>query len=306
MALAAPWVLWAAVRTFGLEGGHPLTGAVALTPYVAASAPLPVIVALALRRWVVSGVALAAALALSLAVLPRAIDGPALAEEAQGRTLVVMSSNMYVGRADASTVVRLAREHHVDVLSLQELTPEAVEHLDDAGVRSSLPNRVLDAHSGVSGSGLMARHALRRVGGDDAATFAQPEAALALAGGGALYVKAIHLLPPVSGRKVSIWRRELRGLPLPSSGRDARVLIGDFNATLDHDELRRLLDRGYRDVADATGDGLKATWPVGSAHPPIAIDHVLVSGPLLVRRVSVHEIAGSDHRAIIAELVVPT
>jgi hypothetical protein len=45
-AVAAPWVAWAVVRVFGLEAGHPLVGAMALTPHAAATSALPVGVAL--------------------------------------------------------------------------------------------------------------------------------------------------------------------------------------------------------------------------------------------------------------------
>ena len=64
---------------------------------------------------------------------------------------------------------------------------------------------------------------------------------------------------------------------LPSSGAGPpRVLAGDFNATLDHAELRRLLDRGYRDAAEQAGVALRPTWPAGKSLPTlVTIDHVL-------------------------------
>lgn len=63
---------------------------------------------------------------------------------------------------------------------------------------------------------------------------------------------------------------------------------------------------GYSDAADASGDGLVPTFPnAGQLPPMITIDHVLFSGPIRVRRFRAHDVAGSDHRAIVAELVVP-
>ena len=42
-----------------------------------------------------------------------------------------------------------------------------------------------------------------------------------------------------------------------------RLLVGDFNATLDHAALRRLLDTGYRDAASVVGQGMTPTcWPI--------------------------------------------
>jgi endonuclease/exonuclease/phosphatase family metal-dependent hydrolase len=84
-----------------------------------------------------------------------------------------------------------------------------------------------------------------------------------------------------------------------------RVILGDFNATLDHAAFRDLLDDGYVDAADATGDGLAPTWSGGPLNLPITIDHVVLDARLGVRATSVHTIAGSDHRAVVAELVLP-
>jgi endonuclease/exonuclease/phosphatase family metal-dependent hydrolase len=85
-----------------------------------------------------------------------------------------------------------------------------------------------------------------------------------------------------------------------------RILLGDFNATLDHEALREVLDRGYVDAADAAGQGLAPTWPRGHLLPPtVTIDHVLVDERVRVRDVGVHELPGSDHRAVTADLVLP-
>ena len=116
----------------------------------------------------------------------------------------------------------------------------------------------------------------------------------------------MHPLPPISPANTRAWRDALRALPGPDAGGGVpRVLLGDFNATLDHHELRGLLDRGYADAADSTGDGLRPTWPTTGAKPPLTIDHVLLPAPVEVRRLSLHDLPGSDHRALIAELRLP-
>ena len=301
LLVALPWALWAAVRVLGLDGRFPLVAAIAFTPYAAMTSPLPLVVALVLRQRAAAVVAAVAMVALIAVVLPRALDGPAAGGE--GRRLVVMTSNLYGGRGDARAVMRLVRRHRVDVLSLQELTPEAVRALDAAGARAVLPGRDLAARPGGAGSGLMARRRLRFGSGDTAAGAQQPESAVS---GTGVRVKAVHPLPPVSRAAAARWRRALRALPPPRAGGGVgRILAGDFNATLDHSELREVLDRGYVDAADAAGTGLKPTWPVGRRVFPIAIDHVLVPPGVRVRRVTLHEIPGSDHRALIAELTLP-
>jgi endonuclease/exonuclease/phosphatase family metal-dependent hydrolase len=87
-----------------------------------------------------------------------------------------------------------------------------------------------------------------------------------------------------------------------------RVLLGDFNATLDHGGLRELIATGYRDAAEVTGQGLVGTWGPydGDRIPPVVIDHVLADRRIGVRRFAVHGIPGGDHRAIVAELTLPS
>ncbi len=87
-----------------------------------------------------------------------------------------------------------------------------------------------------------------------------------------------------------------------------RILAGDFNATLDHPELRAVIERGYTDAADAAGAGLRPTWPAPPRNRralPLTIDHVLVDRRVRVERVTVVRIPHSDHRAVIAELRLP-
>lgn len=304
--LATPWVLWAVVRTLALDGGHPLVAAVSFTPYAAVTAIVPVAVALVAREWILAAVAALALAALVLAVAPRALDGPQLAgADAAGRPLVVMSTNLLFGDADPRDVLRIAREHGADVLSLQELTPAAVAQLDAAGARRLFPHRVLRPSASATGAGLMARRPLRAVAVPPPDAPRQLQAALALPGGGQLGIVSVHPRPPLSAGQVRAWKAVLRALPGPTQGGRPQVLAGDFNATLDHRELRRVLDRGYVDAADATGDGLRPTFPSLAALPPITIDHVLVPRTIRVRRVTTHAVAGSDHRALIAVLVLP-
>ena len=64
VVLALPWLVWAIVRVLGLDNGPLLVPAISFTPYVAATAWIPVVVALALRQWAVAAVALVPAIAL--------------------------------------------------------------------------------------------------------------------------------------------------------------------------------------------------------------------------------------------------
>jgi endonuclease/exonuclease/phosphatase (EEP) superfamily protein YafD len=306
IAVAAPWLVWALVRTLGFEVPYPFVALLAFTPYAALSSPLPVLAGLLLRRKVVAGVAAVAMLAFAVALVPRALGGPE--PEASGPRLVVMTSNLYLGRGDARAVLRIAREHGVDVLSVQELRPPLMRRLDRAGAKKLFPDRVLDPREGASGSGVLSRTPLEVVDTAPNRTgHAEPEVALSIDGAPPVRVKAVHPSPPVNRTAAPYWREALAALPASDGRGDVQILAGDFNATLDHPELRDLLDRGYTDAADAVGNGFTWTWPAlrrGRALP-LTIDHVLVDKRVKVEKVTVVRVPGSDHRAVIAVLRLP-
>ena len=298
IAVVVPWATWAVGRTFGLDRVHPLVAIVAFTPYAALTAPIAIVVALALRRWLVALVALVAAVLLAVAVVPRGL-GSAEEPVSDAPGLTVMTSNLYGGRADPERVVDLVRRHRVDVLVLQELTPEVLARLDRAGLRSVLRHRSVEALPGGAGNGILSRYPVRR-----AQPWERPrEPAVDVdvpSLDAPVRVRVVHPFPPLRRGSAHNWRGDLLDLPSAPSG--PAVIAGDFNATLDHQALRSVLDRGWQDAAAAVGEGWRAPWPVGRRVLGLAIDHVLASRALTVRGVSLHEIPGTDHRAVIARL----
>ncbi|RAY11945.1 endonuclease/exonuclease/phosphatase family protein [Actinomadura craniellae] len=300
------WGIWAVFRLVGADRlpgiGVPAVPLLALTPYVAAVSLVPVGCALLLRRRRAAAVGGAVALALAATVLPRAFGQAQPA--AHGPELRVLTANLYFGRASAGQLIDLVRRTRPDVLSLQELTPDAVEEYDRAGLRRLLPHTALDARWGAGGSALYARYPLTSLPDPAGGDMAMPRAAFTLPGGVQVDVTAVHPPPPISTPGVAEWRRGLAALPAAGSSGPVRVLAGDFNATLDHARFRALLDRGYADAADRAGAGLVPTWGL-TGMIPLTIDHVLVDRRAAVRRVTVHDLSGSDHRAVFAHLVLP-
>ncbi|WP_433285911.1 endonuclease/exonuclease/phosphatase family protein [Micromonospora sp. CA-244673] len=301
-----PVAAWAALRLAGLERG-PLVQAVAFTPYVAAAALAPVVLALALRRRAPAVVAALATLALVAAVAPRAVrdDRP----EVAGPVLRLLTANLLKGRADPARLVELVRAHRVDVLTVQEFTPEAAAELDRLGLATLLPYRALNPEVGTTGSGLYARHPLSGTGWrrNEGFSFTQAYATVAVPGAPPLRVESAHPAAPYAVDVVPDWWTDLRAQPPATPRGGLSILAGDFNATLDHAPLRDLIDTGYVDAADAAGAGLSGTWGPydGDRIPPVTIDHVLVDRRIAVRAVSVHAVPGSDHRAVLAELRLP-
>lgn len=292
---------WLVVRTFRLERGYPLVPMLAFTPYVALAAPLVAFGAAAARRWVATGVSVLVVVSFAAATVPRVVTVPE--PTPTGRGLQVLTANLYYGQVPAAEVVGLVRRLGVDVLSVQELTPAAAGALADAGLGDLLPHAVLDPRSGAAGAGLYARHPLRRLPGATVpGGFAMPAALVQPPGGRAAEVTAVHPVPPATADAVPGWRRGLAALP-PAGGARPRILVGDFNATLDHGALRAVMRRGYLDAAAAAGKGLAPTWPAAGWLPPVTIDHVLVDRRCAVLDVSVRAISGSDHRAVFADVL---
>ena len=302
--LVLPVAGWVVLRAFGLEEGWPLVPLVAYTPLAIAGAVVVAIVALLLRRRAPALVAAVLAVTLAAFVAPRALGGPSDAEGGDGPRLRVLTANLYQQPRAARSIVDVVRRERPDVLSLQEVTPEVAAALEDAGLRRLLPERVQDIRARGFGTALYARVPLSRGhtrrGGNWSA------ARVELRGAAPTEVLAVHPMAPLNERWLDEWRADLRRLP-PATPRGAvRILAGDLNATLDHAELRRVIDQGYEDAADEVGHGLRATWPSNRRFPPpVTIDHVLADERCGVRDVRVIDVPGSDHRAVLAELELP-
>jgi len=299
---------WAAARLAGADrlrfAEAWAVPALSFTPQVAVGAWAS---ALLLRR---TGTAAAAALAgavLTAAVGPRAV--PYRQPPAAGPVLRVLTANLLAGRAEAEVVAELVRRKHADVLFVQELTDEAAARLQQAGLAELLPYRATQPVArGTGGSSIYARYPLRGGPPDVTVSAARCTARLDLPSGQCVQLVCIHAAPPRppwSPAATARWRSQLSALPAPGDG--PCILAGDFNATLDHAQFRRLLSRGYVDAANQAGNGLSLTWGPRPARrlALLAIDHVLIDRRCAVLATSAHWLAGSDHRALYAELRLP-
>jgi endonuclease/exonuclease/phosphatase (EEP) superfamily protein YafD len=295
---------WAAARLAGADrlrfAEAQAVPLLSFTPQAAAGAWIS---ALLLRGAGPAAVTAAAAAALTVAVGPRAV--PYRQPGAAGPVLRVLTANLLVGRASAEAVTGLVRRKHADVLFVQELTSEAADRLERAGLGDLLPHRVTQpVPHGTAGS-IYARYPLR--GGPPAAPApaVRCTARLDLPSGLSVQLACIHAAPPKppwSPGATARWRSQLATLPAP--GYSPCVLAGDFNATLDHAQFRQLLRRGYADAASRAGHGLSPTWGPRPGRRPalLAIDHVLTSRGCAVLATSAGRLTGSDHRALYAEI----
>lgn len=280
---------------------------VAYTPYVTVAALVVAVVAAALRRRRLMTVAALVVAVYATLLVPRVMaDNPtpaAATSTSAGTGLTVMTANVWYGSADVGALVALVRRERPDVLSVQELTAEAVTRLDAAGLAELLPHRALRPMPGTQGTGLYARTPLTDTGQLPGTYFTQVRART-VHKGVTLDLVAVHPQPPMPWN-TRLWRHEMAQLPRADRGDGAvTVLAGDFNATLDHSLLRTLIATGYTDAAAAAGAGLVPTWSsLDRGGLPVTIDHVLVEGGR-ASAVRVYDVPGSDHRAVVANLVV--
>jgi endonuclease/exonuclease/phosphatase (EEP) superfamily protein YafD len=243
--------------------------------------------------------------ALTAVVGPRAVR--CRQPPAAGPVLRVVTANLLAGRAAAGAVAELAGRTHADVLFVQELTGPAAAGLQRAGLGDLLPYQVTQPVPHARAA-IYARHPLRGAPPPARPSAARCAARLDLPSGPAVELACIHAAPPKppwSPAAAARWHAQLSALPPPGDG--PRILAGDFNATLDHAQFRRLLRGGYADAASQAGHGLTPTWGPRPGQRPalLAIDHILTDPHCAVLTTSAHRLPGSDHRALYAELQLP-
>ena len=325
VVLALPGVVLTAARVGPWELGSPWVQLLSGYPLTLVSTFAAVLAAVLIgrRRRVrlvaLAGVVLLLAAQLSM-VTPRLLsDGwnPLAANRAgplgqgqaggeQGRRLTVMALNVGGATLDAAAVLKAVNAHGVEILALPELSPVTLQRLEDAGIARLLPYRALDVDGANTGSGIFSVFALtkqKRVPGSESFQSGAVAAVPGIRQG--MRLTAVHVESPRPGQ-VSGWREDLTELSrLQRAAPDGTpaVLLGDFNASLDHRGLRSLLNTGLSDAAAATGRGLWPTWPANSsAFPFVQIDHVLVSRELTVESFTTVSIPGTDHLAVVSGL----
>ena len=265
------------------------------------------------RRILLSIIAVLVVTATAVFLVPQYYFGRPT-EVNQYADIRVLSSNLRKGRADASSFVGLATES-ADVITASELTPEEVERFSQAGIEEVFPYSVLVPAPDAGGIGLWSRFPLTTVTpGKRPRNMAITAARLRVPGVGLdPLVASVHVTSPVANETNTVddWRSGIAATEAvldgfaAAAGPAAVIIAGDFNSTPDMRQFRDLLTNGYRDAVEQTGAGFVPTFLADSWLPPVlAIDHVLTRG-CRATAVQAMEIAGSDHRALLATVQVP-
>lgn len=219
---------------------------------------------------------------------------------------------MHFGRADASSAGHLVKRENPDVIVLTEATPGAVARLAQQGVGGAgspwphLGGRPLPS---ISGTVVLSAYPVTDQRRIDILTGAYRMRVEAPA---PFWLTAVHTTQPLYSN--SLWRHDFGSLMAGAAEvKGPQVLIGDFNATLDHGQMRDLLGTGLHDAAREANSGWQPTWPspgsrtVAGIPVPLrvmALDHVLLSTDFSAVSTSVYPVPGTDHEALVARLVL--
>jgi endonuclease/exonuclease/phosphatase (EEP) superfamily protein YafD len=311
MALAMPALL------ARLTGGHPPSPRpqlAALAPSALVLGSAAVIIAAVTVWWLAILLAIPAVMLLIWQLPPlkgtgyQAESGPS-GESGSALTMLslrLLTVNARGGAADPAALLRALRRHKVDVLAVQELTPQMVSRLAAAGLSQLLPFSHLDPQPGSPGAGLWARWPLSPLPAVLGLTWATPRARLDPLGGWPVTLTVVHPLAPMHGHAEK-WQHELALIRQTlASGEEPQVVAGDFNASRDHRPFRDLLAAGFKDCADSNQSRRSwpgFTWPTaGGMLPVMRLDHVLVSQSATVRMARAIRVPCTDHHAVLAAI----
>ncbi len=243
-------------------------------------------------------------LVVVLAVVGVWVQAPLWRGEAapDGATLTVLTANIQVGRGDIAELAKLVRDNAVDVLAVEEVTPDAAARIAASTIASDLPHSFTRPAQLAYGTALYSRYPLSSTATVPGFALTTLTAVASVPGRGDVQLFAVHPVPPLVAAD---WADELKkigallqGVPAPRPV----IALGDYNATYDHVRFRSLLTGGYRDAGQLAGAGWRPTYPTDKAYPAVVgIDHVLLRG-LGAADVSAHEVSGADHLAVLARV----
>lgn len=287
--------------------GHLTLYAVIAAPFLAFAAPVALVVSLWGRRWLLSAAAACLTVTLLAVQLPWYVSASAAPAGVPVRT---MSINMLYGKANPHALARIAAES-ADVVFVQEITPQAVAGLKKAGMEKTFPYQIIEARPAAAGSAIYSRHPLieRRVVGGY--RLALVTAAVQFEGVTTpLRVASVHFAAPWP-QAIGGWHSDFARFPktleefADQAGPGAVIIGGDFNSTIDMEPFRQLLTNGYGDSAEQSGAGRQFTYPSNKRYPPIiGIDHIITRNATAVSTTTV-EVPGTDHRGLLATIMVP-
>jgi endonuclease/exonuclease/phosphatase (EEP) superfamily protein YafD len=222
--------------------------------------------------------------------------------------LTVLAANVLVGRADTGALATVLERERPDLVSLPEAGPDYRDKLLPLVAELGYQAWASTAPGTSDGEGVVLL-AAARMGALTVTSGREMRHRYLRATGGALGERsffAVHPEAPMGPMRTARWASDLAHIARWCAESPGPIVAGDFNATADNTAFRAVL-RHCRSAADGTGQGLVGTFPAGvPSWCGIQIDHVLVPAGARTTRFAVLPVAGSDHRAVLAGISLPT
>lgn len=319
----AAWLLLRFIPA-GLDSKRPMTELIALCPYVAIVEILLAIVSYCSGNW---GCGILGSVFVFWEIWFMRSYFFGKRRKAPASLLTFMTVNCRYGRADAQEIENFAEKEGVDVLGLQEVSPdleEKVSHFD------SFPYQVSGKESKDDNGGfnmiLSRKKPLSSTASSIDLSASHCPAIKLNFEGKVLLAASVHPKSPHRGGEYWGWGvnhlasflcflgREVKmprhcpnlDLKEPKAAKEADfvVIMGDMNSSLDLPSFRAVLRSGMKDSSMDAHTGPHPTFPATwkGWHQILELDHVLHSSGLRSYSVKTKKIPGTDHLALVSRL----
>ncbi len=266
-----------------------------------------------LRRWhavALHGINAAAFLLLYGVFFLPAFSSPPCADD-QATVLRVMTANAAADTADPATFAAVLAESGADVIAIQELGPSQAAAFAPE-LTALYPYRALYPLL-IPGKGLLSRYPIIDDSGPFYLQTSLPHMRATLdVKGIALTVIIAHPPRPLFGSNGYfvhpnytddvVVLADMAVLSAPA------ILLGDFNTSDQSHLYRPLPEAGLTDAFRAEGWGFGATFPAKLGPqafiPVVRIDYIWLTDGLYARKAWVGSVMDSDHRPVLAEVVL--
>jgi endonuclease/exonuclease/phosphatase (EEP) superfamily protein YafD len=239
-------------------------------------------------------------IAAALVAAPLRVPVPDPVGKDGGSGLRVATMNLWQVNGRRSDAVRSAVATDADVIAFQEVNAIWAAALEE-GLAVRYPYRRAVPREDCYGIALFSRFPIGaiRVAEVEGTPFILADAET---DGGTVRICAAHAASPTSLMDFRRRNAQLRWLAREMGASDHPMLvIGDLNTVHWDDAYRRLCRASGGRPASTP---LDITWPSFGPLALIPIDHVLLRGPVEPAALSTFEVAGSDHRGIVADIIL--
>ena len=246
------------------------------------------------KRMSVAGISAVALFCQAAVALP-AYDRRETNEPEAASRLIIYSANLMMGPLPMSDI----NDMNPDVILLQEFTAEATVTLTQYPYRFELPRTDAFGMAIYSKTPLSERRTIML---DEIPALS----ATVSVGGKPVEVLNVHTLPPINSAYFGTWNKMFTGMhKYLRNIRHPIVVAGDFNATQYSKHHQQLLANGLRSTHQIVGRDHATTFPNNQRWlPPIRLDHVFISSEVICEKVVEGVNPLSDHKPIIARLVL--